>query len=316
MTSRSLSRILARLLVVVVAAASGTYLIVYLYRWEWNRALISGLFFLAAEVAYVGTSLRDEIRGLATRVDALEAPGGPSRSLPTDPAGARPAQPFGWLRDVASGQTSVFVPVLLGAGVILSGVAFVIERIAAFVAGPRADRGGSGRPIPLDLPPQGLLGPAGPAAAPNRPAARRAQGIGRQVVTLAVLGLLVAAALNVVADATQSRPSARVPDTSTVIELAIEQRRPAPAVEAAEALAVACQGTLHADSNFTEIVPGEADHVQLTITPALSELRRRRLFGCLQDATLDLVRARVVGWTTEPTPSTGAAETHRPTGRG
>ena len=37
-----------------VAAISGTYLVVYLYRWEWNRAVISGVFFLAAEIAYVG----------------------------------------------------------------------------------------------------------------------------------------------------------------------------------------------------------------------------------------------------------------------
>jgi hypothetical protein len=126
------------------------------------------------------------------------------------------------------------------------------------------------------------------------------------VVALAVLGLLVAA-VNVVADATQSRPSARVPDTSTVIELAVDQRRPAPAIEAAEALAVACQGTLHADSEFAAIVPAGSSHVRLTVTPALSELRRRRLFGCLQDATLDLVQARVVGWTTQPAPPTGEA---------
>ena len=308
MTSSPLPRILARLLMIVVAAASGTYLIVYLYRWEWNRALISGLFFLAAEIAYVGTSLRDEIRGLATRVDALEAPAGRNPSPPSDATGARPARPFAWLREMASGQTSVFVPVLLGAGVILSGLAFVVERIAAFVAGPRADRRGTRRPVPLALPPGGLLGPASPPAVPDRPAARRAQGIGRQVVALAVLGLLVAAAVDLVGDATQSRPSARVPDTSTVVELTVEQRRPAPAIEAAEALAVACQGTLHADSDFTQIVPGEDENVRLTVTPALSELRRRRLFGCLQDATLDLVQAHVVGWTTQPAPATGAAD--------
>jgi hypothetical protein len=46
-----------------------------------------------------------------------------------------------------------------------------------------------------------------------------------------------------------------------------------------------------------------ADVVSTTghTTPALSELRRRRLFGCLQDATLDLVQAHVVRWSTTPT---------------
>jgi hypothetical protein len=305
MTSSPLPRILARLLVIVVAVASGTYMIVYLYRWEWNRALISGLFFLAAEVAYLGMSLRDEIRGLASRVDALEAPGGSPRSPAGDVTGARPARPFAWLREMASGQTSVFVPVLLGAGVILSGLAFVVERIAAFVAAPRADHRATPPSVALELPPAGLLGSA---AATDRPAVRRARGIGRRVVTLAVAGVLVASAVDLLADATQSRPSARVPDTSTVIELAVEQRRPAPAVEAAEALAVACQGTLHQNSDFTEIVAREANHVRLTVTPALSELRRRRLFGCLQDATLDLVQARVVAWTTEPASSAGATD--------
>jgi hypothetical protein len=309
MTASPLPRILARLLVMVVAAGSGIYLIVYLYRWEWNRALISGLFFVAAEIAYVGTTLRDEIRGLGSRVDALEGPGRGHPSATSDASGARPTRPFAWLREVASGPTSVFVPVLLGAGVILSGLAFVVERIAAFVAHPSAERGGTRRPVPLALPPGGLLDPAGAPAARARPAALRAQaidhrapGIGRRLVALAVLGLLVAAAVDMVADATQSRPSARVPDTSTVVELAVEQRRPAPAIEAGEALAVACQGTLHADSEFTEIVPAEADHVRLTVTPALSELRRRRLFGCLQDATLDLVQAHVVDWSTQPAP--------------
>ena len=43
---------LAALLTVMVAA--GWYVFVYLYRWEWNRALVSGIIFLAAEVALLG----------------------------------------------------------------------------------------------------------------------------------------------------------------------------------------------------------------------------------------------------------------------
>lgn len=101
-------------------------------------------------------------------------------------------------------------------------------------------------------------------------------------------------------DATQSRPSPRVAGASTVVELVVDQRRPRPPIEAAEALAVACHGTLHADSEFTEIAILRGDRVRLTVTPSLNETRRRRLFGCLQDATLDLVQAHVVSWTTTP----------------
>jgi hypothetical protein len=52
------------------------------------------------------------------------------------------------------------------------------------------------------------------------------------------------------------------------------------------------------------------DHVRLDLTSALSELRRRRLFGCLQDATLGLVQAHVVTWSTVPAlaPGVGGAE--------
>ena len=45
-------RIAATLLKVigwVVALGSGAFMLLYLYRWEWNRALICGLFFVASE---------------------------------------------------------------------------------------------------------------------------------------------------------------------------------------------------------------------------------------------------------------------------
>jgi hypothetical protein len=299
MTPGPVACVLARLLLLVVGALSGAYLIVYLYRWEWNRALISGLFFLAAEVAYVGASLRSDVRGLAARLDTLERPTTPPRPGDGQAAGARPARSFAWLREVTSGQTNVFVPVLLGAGVILSAAALVVERVAGRVAGAASRPAGTPRPVDLGLPPGGLLAPVRQEPGPERRAARRRRAIGGQVVAVAMLALLMVAAVDLIADATQSRPSARVVGATTVIDVAIDQRRPRPAGEAAEALAVACQTTLRADSDVdVEALP--SGHVGITVTPALSDLRRRRLFGCLQDATLDLVQARVVGWVTTP----------------
>jgi hypothetical protein len=307
----SLPRILARLLTLVVVAVSGTYLIVYLYRWEWNRALISGLFFLAGEVAYVGSSLRGEIRALSARIDAVEATAERHRPAPPGASAARPARPFAWLRQSASGQASVFVPVLLGAGVILSALAFVVERVAGMVARTPADHSVAQRPVALETPPGGLLGAPPEPRPPAKPRTRRrTRGLGVRLVAVVVLALSLGVAIDLVADATQSRPSARVPGASTLVELDIEQRRARPAIEAAEALAVACHGTLHADSEFTNIVTLRGDRVQLEVTPALSELRRRRLFGCLQDATLDLVQAHVVRWSTTPaSPQTRPGDT-------
>ena len=51
----------------------------------------------------------------------------------------------------------VFVPVLLGAGAVLSGLAWIVERLARSTAGRVAESGlarGSGS---LDLPPSGFL---------------------------------------------------------------------------------------------------------------------------------------------------------------
>ena len=41
---------------VVTLLASGAYVFVYLYRWEWNRAQVSAAIFVAAEVGLVGCS--------------------------------------------------------------------------------------------------------------------------------------------------------------------------------------------------------------------------------------------------------------------
>jgi hypothetical protein len=121
-----------------------------------------------------------------------------------------------------------------------------------------------------------------------------------RVGALVLVALSLAGAIDLLADATQSRHSPAVPGTSTVVELRVDQQRDRPAIEAAEALVVACHGTLRAGSAVTDVVTMRADHVRIEVTPPLSELRRRRLFGCLQDATLDLVQADVVGWTTTP----------------
>jgi hypothetical protein len=301
MMHSSLPRFAARLLMLFVAAVSGTYLVVYLYRWEWNRALISGLFFLAAEVAYVGSSLRGEIRVLRARVEAIETTAGQRRRGPSGVPATRPARPFAWLRETASGQTNVFVPVLLGAGVILSALAFVVERVAGMAARSPADHATARRLVALEPPPNGLLGPVPEPCPPASDSPQRhTRRFGVRLIAVVVVALSLGAAIDMVADATQSRPSPRLLGASTVVELAIDERRPRPAINAAEALAVACHGTLDADSEFTDIVTVRGDRVELEVTPALSELRRRRLFGCLQDATLDLVQAHVVGWSTKP----------------
>ena len=128
-----------RLLAGVVLVLSGAYMIVYLYRWEWNRAIISGVFFVAAEVALATSMILRRLRALEGREAPQLAEASPRvleriRETPVD----RP-DPFAWLRP-RSGRLGVFVPVLLGAGAILSALAYVVERFAEATALPSVDR--------------------------------------------------------------------------------------------------------------------------------------------------------------------------------
>ena len=51
-------------LAAVVMAVAGWYVFVYLYRWEWNRAIVAGIIFLAAEIGLLGAALVDRLSKL------------------------------------------------------------------------------------------------------------------------------------------------------------------------------------------------------------------------------------------------------------
>jgi hypothetical protein len=143
MTGWRIVRFLTAALLFVVLTVSGAYLIVYLYRWEWNRAQVSGLFFVAALVITSTALVLRAIRRLEDRVGTPDAsPAGTFRATISTENRSMPAHRFDWLREPPD-RTSVFVPVLLGAGVILSFVAYVLEHLAGWAAGLRISRSGS-----------------------------------------------------------------------------------------------------------------------------------------------------------------------------
>jgi hypothetical protein len=162
------ARRIGLLAVIVTLGASGWYVFVYLYRWEWNRALISGVIFVAAELALIGTLVLERLSRLERRLDESErSVGRAARAERADPAvlgrvreGApAPPEPFAWLTKRPN-DTSVFVPVLLGAGVAFSALAWVVERVARVTARPAAERSLARELDSLALPPGGLLDPA------------------------------------------------------------------------------------------------------------------------------------------------------------
>lgn len=132
---------------------SGGYVFVYLYRWEWNRALISGVIFLAAEVAVIGWALNRRISEVGRRVDADR-----ERRVSAHLSAARhePSTVFEWLRP-DPGRMQVFVPILMGAGLVLSGLAWVVEWLGRSTAGRLVDDGLAKRLSQLAPPAGGFL---------------------------------------------------------------------------------------------------------------------------------------------------------------
>ena len=156
----------AQLAALLVLLGSGVYVVVYLYRWEWNRALIAGMFFLIAETGLGIALVLQRIQRLEQRV-TRPAVGGAVIPTEVSPEGrdevldrlretAPPARDhFQWLRPENQGM-GVFVPVLMGAGVVASALAWLVERLARATAQPVLERGLAARMAPLAWPRRGL----------------------------------------------------------------------------------------------------------------------------------------------------------------
>ncbi len=152
-------RKLAWLVGSLVLVASGSYVLVYLYRWEWHRAVLVALLFLAAEVGMASAAI-------LRRLPVPEGNAESRRGAPTDPgvlARLDEAAPrrdhFAWLERQAD-RTAVFIPVLLGGGVIVSALTWVVERVAGKAAEPALRRRLAGDLSAIAFPPDGLVAPS------------------------------------------------------------------------------------------------------------------------------------------------------------
>lgn len=135
--------------------ASGGYVFVYLYRWEWNRAQVSAAIFIAAEVGLVGWLLAERMRRVERRLDTNAVDAQQRRLQVIRGSAPAPRVGFAWL--ARPDQMNVFIPVLLGAGALMSGVAWVVERLSRATAGRVAEQGLAQRLGTLELPTGGLL---------------------------------------------------------------------------------------------------------------------------------------------------------------
>jgi hypothetical protein len=116
-------------------AFTGIYTIVYVYRWEWNRALFVGMMFVAVEVAAALALLLRRINQLEQRLE--QEPDAQVVARLRESAPER--NHFAWLERSMT-ETNVFITVLLGAGVLLSGVTWIVDRVATRTARPTLER--------------------------------------------------------------------------------------------------------------------------------------------------------------------------------
>lgn len=103
------------------------------FRWEWHRALVAALLFVAVEVA-LATAL------LLRRAErSASARGRPDGEPPQWRVRPSRAHEFPWLDGVGGDRFGVFIPLLLGSGVLVSAIAWVVERIATGTTGSGGD---------------------------------------------------------------------------------------------------------------------------------------------------------------------------------
>lgn len=294
-------RRLSLVMATVVLAASGIYALVYLFRWEWHRAIIAALFFVIAELSLgIATVLRRLAR-LEQRLDDLARRGASSAAPDIDPAilarireAAPPAPtPFAWL-DPRQQNLSVFLPFLLGVGALASGLAWVTEQLARHTTTPALERRLARHLAPLALPAGGLLGlqpePVAPAA---RTRAARSLAIPIATATL-VLGL-AAAGTEWLADSLQTRPDLHREQISTRIGVELRGARSTRwPDQAAATLWGTCSHVLHGTVGDAAIRDVGGGKIEIIVPMYIGSNAESRVRGCLQDTVVDRVQATVL----------------------
>jgi hypothetical protein len=117
----------------------------------------------------------------------------------------------------------------------------------------------------------------------------------KRAVLVAVAVAAIVGGIDVLADLTQDRPDKVLPGSRSEILLSLETRdRRGTDLLAAEGLWGACHGNV-----WQQLVEPGVEQVgdgrfRLTTEPAVGEHSWRRLQGCLEDTTLDRVKARVI----------------------
>ena len=274
----------------LVMLSSGIYVFVYLYRWEWNRAIVAGIFLIASGIALATMAILDRIARLEAR---LEAGREPETTLPNTLASIESARPeahrhFEWLGDTKN--MNVFVPVLMGAGVVVSAIAWAVERLGHATVRPQMERGLASGLGALSLPAGGLLG------TPQAVMRRDPLVPWKRVAALAFAMVVLWAGIDVLADMTQGRPDLH--NSGVASEILLDVRADdgdlTSELMAARGLWGACRSTINKNLDGEPVIDVTGSMVRIFVRPGLGMHSKRRLVGCLEDSLIDHVQGRVV----------------------
>lgn len=107
--------------------AAAAYMVVSLNRWEWNRALYFGLVLLIAEVGLATGLVLRRLKRLEQAQEQQVEPAVREILRAHRPPGR---DRFAWLKESPS-RLNVFVTFLVGGGILISGAAWVVDRVAS-----------------------------------------------------------------------------------------------------------------------------------------------------------------------------------------
>lgn len=131
------------------------YLFSYVIRWQWNRALFAAAITVALLVLLGTAAVLRKLERIETAMDADRD------RLRRDPLledlqATRPQRDhFAWLRERTT-TPNVFITVLLGGGVVVSAIAWVVGKIGEGTTTPAAERRLVEAMDPLRFPDEGL----------------------------------------------------------------------------------------------------------------------------------------------------------------
>lgn len=117
--------------------AAGVYTMVSLARWEWTRALFFAIVFVAAEVLLATAAVLSRLGRLEQELATVRRP--EPVALQALRTTRHEHQRFAWLRtdpNESAVRTNVFITLMVGGGVLLSGGAWLIDKIASRTVDP------------------------------------------------------------------------------------------------------------------------------------------------------------------------------------